>query len=391
MKKQLVLVTGLAVLAAPAFASKARMQALGESVNGSQYINDNRNIFLNAAHVNNHKDLVTFETGANSQVAESAAAPRAEGGYFFSNGNMVYGVQLGQQSDTAHALRAGAGIIAPGAGNANLPRLAERNTVDLFVGGDAGVKWGASLLYSSSEDKSATGTDDVKEQESMRARIGASQGNWDAFANISLANEAKDGIGDKFEGKLGYQLGGSYMLNSYTLFANYSSFEGEGTIAGDKKDISLNVYEVGVGRATKLNDKTQLFTKVSYRSTNAENDRITAPADVNGANFAVKKRETKALPVVIGLEHDALAWLTLRGSVGQNVVINEVKAQDKNTATSTTIVNAGATLKFGDLSVDGVIGNTTAGTDGATTIGENANGQLRLDTLMSRVSMTYRF
>ena len=62
------------------------------------------------------------------------------------------------------------------------------------------------------------------------------------------------------------------------------------------------------------------------------------------------------------------------------------------------IVNAGATLKFGELSVDGVIGNNagTSVTDsGTTTQTGSANGTdsgvLRTDTLMSRVSMTYRF
>ena len=375
MKKQLVLVTGLAVLAAPAFASKARLQALGESTDGSQYINDNRNIFLNAAHVNSHKDLVTFENGTTG-TADTAAAPRAEGGYFFSNGNMVYGVQLGQESNTATGLRqAGMGVAAR-----------EVNTVDLFVGGDAGVKWGASLLYSSSDNDAVAAGANLKEQNSMRARLGASQGNWDAFANISIANEAKLENGDKFEGKLGYQLGGSYMLNSYTLFANYADFTGDGTQTGVKKEVSLNRYAVGVGRATKLNDKTSLFTKVSYTSTTAENERVAAG---NGANFAVKKNETTALPVVIGLEHDATAWLTLRGSIGQNVFINEVKGEKGNSSAATTVVNAGATLKFGDLSVDGVVGNID---NNGTGVNENTNaGQIRSDVLMSRVSMTYRF
>ncbi len=380
MKKQLVLVTGLAVLAAPAFASKARLQALGESTNGSQYISDNRNVFLNAAHVNNHKDLVTFETGASSAVTDGADTPRAEGGYFFSNGNMVYGVQLGEQSDTAHALRVASGIVTTAA------NLAERNAIDLFVGGDAGVKWGASLLYSSSEDKQNVGAQDVKEQDSMRVRLGASQGNWDAFANISITNEVKAADGDKFEGSAGYQVGGSYMLNSYTLFANYADFSGDGTVVGDKKEVSLNTYEVGVGRSTKLNDKTSLFTKVSYRAVTTENARQAAG---NGARFVNKKREETNLPVVIGLEHDATAWLTLRGSVGQSVFINEIKGQDKNTATSTTVVNAGATLKFGDLSVDGVIGNID--NDGTTVVAGTEDGQIRSDVLMSRVSMTYRF
>jgi hypothetical protein len=377
MKKQLVLVTGLAVLAAPAFASKARLQALGEAANGSQYISDNRNIFLNAAHVNNHKDLVTFETGASSQVTDGADTPRAEGGVFFAHGNMVYGAQLGGQSDTAHALRSG--------GLAGSTDVAESNGIDLFVGGDAGMKWGASLYHSTTEDKQTATADDMKTQDSMRARLGVAQGNWDAFANISLKNEVKQVDGDKFEGGLGYQLGGSYMINEYTLIANYSDFSGEGKIGGTKEDISLNVMEVGAARISKLNDKANLFTKVTYRKTTAENDAAGAG---NGANFAVEKNENTTLPAVVGLEVDAASWLTLRGSVGQNILISENKGEDKKSIENSTIVNAGASLKFGDLVVDGVIGNN----DG-TGVAANgtASGTIRTDSLMSRVSMTYKF
>jgi poly-gamma-glutamate capsule biosynthesis protein CapA/YwtB (metallophosphatase superfamily) len=104
MKKQLIVALGLAVLATPAMASKARLQALGEDTFGSFYINDNRNIFLNAAHVNNHKDFVTFETGSTiaDGADDSAAAPRPEGGVFFGQGNLVYGVQLGNESNTSN-------------------------------------------------------------------------------------------------------------------------------------------------------------------------------------------------------------------------------------------------------------------------------------------------
>ncbi len=383
MKKQLTVALGLAVLATPAFASKARLQALGESVNGSQYISDNRNIFLNAAHLNSHKDLVTFETGASSQVVDGANSPRAEGGYFFSNGNMVYGVQLGEQSDTAHGLRA-AGLARTT--DALKAEVAERNAIDLFVGGDAGVKWGASVLYSSSEDKATTTTTDVKSQDSMRVRLGASQGNIDVFANVSVTNEVKLQNGNKFEGSAGYQLGGSYLLNAYTLFANYSSFAGDGTISGSKKEVSLSQTEIGVGRSHKLSDKTQLFTKVSYKMITTENDRL--PAAATGARFAVKSLDENTLPVVVGLEHDAASWLTLRGSVTQNVFVNEIKGQKSVTDSSTTVVNAGATLKFGEFSVDGVIGNDAgAGPTGANT----DSGTIRTDSLMSRVSMTYKF
>ena len=76
MKKQLTVALGLAVLATPAFATKARLQALREDIYGSYYINDNRNIWLNPAQITNHKDLVTFEWG---DASGSGAALGARG------------------------------------------------------------------------------------------------------------------------------------------------------------------------------------------------------------------------------------------------------------------------------------------------------------------------
>ena len=56
----------------------------------------------------------------------------------------------------------------------------------------------------------------------------------------------------------------------------------------------------------------------------------------------------------------------------------------KKSEANTTNVAAGATLNFGNLKVDGVIG--TQGNGSAT-----ENGTLRTDNLMSRVSVHYWF
>lgn len=373
MKKQLVLAAGLAVLAAPAFASKARLQALGEDQYGSQYINDNRNIFLNAANVNEYKDMVTMEWGDTTANDDSAATPRAEGGVFFGHGNLVYGVQLGTESDTAQSMRQAAGLTAD--------QSEEQNTVDIFVGGDAGIKWGASLLHSSSKDEQVASDE---EQSAMRARLGVSQGAWNAFANVSLKNEAEVDGGAEFKGKTGYQIGGGYLLNDYNIFGQYQSLEGENS-TDDKIEVSKII--VGVGRITKLNDKANLFTKVSYETTEANNDGAAAG---NGALFAVEKSKSTELPVVVGLEYDAASWLTLRGSVSQNVLISKFEQEDESTLDSTEVA-AGASLKFGDLVVDGMIGNDADGNGSGTENTAGGNGTLRSDALLSRVAVTYKF
>ncbi len=385
MKKQLVVALGLTVLATPAFASKARLQALGEDTYGSFYVNDNRNVFLNAANVNNQKDLATFEFGNTTNSQDGTTSPRAEGGVFKSMGNLVYGVYLGSQSNTSNGYRSAAGLNG-GAGTF------ESNNLDLFVGGDAGMKWGANVTYSNTaKDETANGA----KQEAIRTRLGVIAGDIEGFANINLVNNAKDSTGQKFEGKLGYQLGAIYNLNDYRIFAEYRDFSGKAKGANDA-DISSNQLQIGAGRSTKLNDKATLFTRAQFQHNKASNDSGSATfAATCSSAFSVgcKSYTSSQVPLVAGLEYDAASWLTLRGSVSQVLWgTQEDKSNKKGFANSTT-VNAGASLKFGEMTVDGVIGNSAAlaGAAPTSTDTSGGNGNLRTDNLMSRVSMTYRF
>lgn len=385
MKTQLTVVLGLAVLATPAFASKARLQALGEDNYGSSFINDNRNIWLNAAQVNNHKDLVTYEFGTE-RTGDDAASPRGEGGVYKTMGNMVYGVHFGGASSSANLLR----LASMGTAGA-----AEQNNVDAFVGGDAGMKWGANLGYAKTANENrASGA----AGESMRTRLGVIMGDTQAYANVNLINWAKGSNGVKFEGDMGYQVGVIHAMNGNTLFADYRSFEAEANTGAAKNDISLKQIQVGIGRVERLNDKTNLFAKASFVQAETENEGSTsqfgggtAPAVCGTGNAALfcEEYETMQIPVTVGLETEATSWLTLRASVGAVLWGSEEDKRDERSIQNATAVNAGATLKFGELSVDGVIGNGTAA--GGVNANETADGQIRTDVLMSRVSMTYRF
>ncbi len=391
MKKQLVVALGLTVLATPAFATKARLQALGEDTYGSFYVNDNRNIWLNAAQINNHKDLVTFEWGNTTATTDTTTAtPRAEGGVYKTIGNLVWGLHFGGASNTANGLRLASGLDPAETG--------EENVIDLFVGGDAGLKWGANVGYSASE----SGTTGDAEQNSLRTRLGVIAGDIEGYANINIMNDAEDSGKDKFEGKLGYQVGAIYSLNDYRIFADYRSFDAEANPAGagGDLDISLSQLQVGAGRATRLNDKATLFTKAQFTMAEVENERTAgaagsfAGACSSATAVFCNEYETMQVPLVVGLEYDAATWLVLRASVGQVVWGTEEDAANKRSVQDSTFVNAGATLKFGELSLDGVIGNSdgagaVAGTAGNSTAG--GNGTIRTDTLMSRVGMTYRF
>lgn len=370
MKKQLAVVLGLSVLATPAFASKARLQALGEDTNGSFYINDNRNVFLNASEVNNHKDLVSLEFGASTEQAQTGSqdtttAPNAEGGIFRAHNNMVYGAQFGRN------LSFNEGVDELG----NTANAAD-NALDVFVGGDAGIKWGAQLTYAASENDAGAVDDETKV---IDLAGGVTAGDIAGYLKYGIQGKS-EAANEEIERKNALEIGASYKFNNYTAFGQYgmSKFEKD----SNDDEYKDNNFQVGVGRSDKLNDKATLFTKASY---------VNSKTELDVANTTDKQW---SVPVVVGLEYDATSWLVLRASISQAILskVDEESAGGRDgTLAETTTVAAGASLKFGELSVDGVIGNNPNGStpgDNGTSTGA---GQVRTDSLMSRASVTYRF
>lgn len=417
MKRQLTVAFGLAVLATPAFATKARLEALGEDNYGSYYINDNRNMFLNPARINDHKDVVNYEfgkSGTGSSVYDSANSPKAEGGFTKSHGNMVYGLQFGNTTPNVSLVRGAAVASATSA------PLAERQPWDLFVGGDAGVKWGANVTYENYDSGRNDSTSRVASN-SLRTRLGVVMGDLDLFTHISLSNSAKDFAGQSAKGNVGYLLGAAYTLNNYRLFAEFrqigAKYAGAVTTGGSKQDLDYNQIRIGAARQERLNDKATLFAKLMVTRQAVRDDGgylglnpggllgqgngwNTAGTSVDGGKATVYQ-----LPLVLGTEYNATSWLDLRASISQNIWSKvDTDARGANGGKSSgnianTAVRAGATLKFGDFAIDGLVsttasGDASAGTTTATTNDgstNQGNGALRTDALMTRVSMIYRF
>ncbi|MBC77223.1 MAG: hypothetical protein CME64_14525 [Halobacteriovoraceae bacterium] len=397
MKKQIAIAMGLAVISTSAFATKARLEALGEDQYGSQFISDNRNVFLNAATVNFHKDLVYMEFGSSdttqntvfegvdlanagalggtnlteSTDQDTSATPKAEGGFFKASGNMVYGVVFGSESNTSNGLR----TLAMGN-----EVVHESNNFDIFVGGDAGVQWGASFTYSDSKNEQFTAED---EQTAMRARLGVISGDLSGFANLNLQNNAES-ANEEFDGQAGYQVGGTYEMNDMYYMVQHRSFKGEDT---DNNEISVDKTWLGAAKAYRLNDKSNVWLSAWYKTEKTENDF--------DAILATGETKTDFIPVTLAAEVSVKEWLTLRGSVGHTIWgTTENDSGDEATVTD-TFVNAGASLIFGDFQVDGLIGNVTSNGSGANAAGSTSTdageGVLRTDALMSRVSLLYRF
>lgn len=449
--KKIIALSALAVLATnTAEASKARLLALGENLEtaGSLYFSDNRNIFQNAAYIHEYKDGIYLEWGAqgnqNSAIgnlnnkADTDTNPQAEGGFLKSHGKYVYGLHIGGESYITHEARSYLRLR-------NSEAIHQDNQIDLFFGAaeSEDFKWGVNVTYSNSKDDSENA-----KQRSASIRLGAMGKKWDGYANVAVMNKAEIAAGgttialppgpitgkDKFEGQLGFELGGSYDLEMFKVFAYWRHGDWKqdvdsgiynlaatspadvptGSIYTGKTEFNTDRVRVGLGRETELSERTTLFTKLEYVMTKRE---VKAKGAVKGtANI-----DDYYVPLTIGLEHDATSWLTLRGSVTQYLVSQQDNSyssallatqnlgtgeqpvvisplvlnqfvKGKRTMENTTNVNAGLTLKFGDLSIDGVIGTSTGnGGFTGTKANDDKKGILSLDNLASRVAMTYRF
>lgn len=360
MKKHIAIAAGLAILSTSAFATKSRMEALGQgSERGSFFIQDSRNIFRNAAHVNDMTNYIVTEWGTDS------GTQNAEGGFFRSAGQFNYGLYLNSDVDSMAA-----------ANDTGL--LDEDNRLTAFVGGDMGVKWGASVYYSTAEDEVTGGI--KRENDTMGVGLGIAKGPLEAYANVALNDESKGGTAaaDKFEADTGYVAGASYSWMNSKFYAEYDKSGYDQTVAGAKKNNDTSSITVGIGNTYEVSATSRMFTQLSYVS--SKNETTTA-----GVKSEVKQSN---LPLTLGFEADATSWLALRGSISQNIILGTTKTDGKKKTNGTTDVAAGATLNFGKLKVDGMIG--TSGTDGDST-SNTESGALALDRLMTKVAVHYWF
>jgi len=176
MKRQTLVIAGLALLSTNAFASKARVEAFGNNAN--LYIKDSRKIFRNTDTVNSNKNYMITEWG-NAVKADATGTPRAEGGFFRESGSLAYGLYLGDEGS-----RNGTRVDNTTAAGF----LSQDNALDLFLGGDAGFQWGAKLHYASAKDETGVATANRKNS-AFGLGLGAVMGSAELYANIDLSDK----------------------------------------------------------------------------------------------------------------------------------------------------------------------------------------------------------
>ncbi len=394
--KNFILLAAVAVLANPAFASKARMTALGEA----DHLVDAQSAFTNPAHLNELGEYATFEMGATTpgsavnvgttrwEEVENGlqANPGAEGGFLRTMGDAKMGFYLGRRSSFTDTYRRTFGF------------LRQDNPFEIQYAKKGDLSWGASFNYSSSDKKSTQ-----QKQSAMGARFGAMANDWEAYlvlglgstatgltaTNAILADNNSNGVVDagdvsaitadtnaKYTGTTGLKLGGAYKMGSMRIHGNYAmdgfKMDSSANATYDGMKVEANQLTIGATEVSKM-DGGHWFYGASYAMSNQKVTLASGESKVTASY----------LPFIAGIEQDAASWMVLRASVMQNVLLGSYKSEsggtgEANTINNNTKVAAGVGLKFGKAAVDGSLAMKTT-------------GDVKTDALMTNLGMTYNF
>lgn len=371
MKKLIIIAIALA--STNAFATRARVTALG---NSPQLI-DTQTVYSNPADMMMMGDYVTFESG-NSTGFQGTEGLNTEGMITRSMGEAKIGLSIGHQSKNASlwGLRGQSGFAAATATTSGI--RSQQNPVELSYGMKTGdMAWAGTLVYSSYKDKTAN----EEKESSMGLRAGLRMGALDAKLGLGLGNEWSNATLGKFKGTMGITLGAGYMVDTmyYSGTVTMAGFKTESTTGAellklDATEISLSV----VNSHKKEGNLEGLFYGVGLN-----NNSIKATAGATDV-----KTTQMLLPVWIGMETEALSWLVLRGTVIQNVFLDNAKREttpgpgggdfEFAPGSNDTTVNLGAGLKFNKVNLDGTLSTGT-------------NQLLDGNNLLAKVGMTYMF
>lgn len=347
--KKLIVVAAAVLAGSPAFASKARVNALGNS----RQLVDVQYTFERPYLLHSVGEMATIEWGAKDPAG---ANPKAEGGVIKKHEDMVYGFYLGKQ-----------GLLSTEAAAFGNDVLAEQNPINVLFGMKTGdIAWGLNLSYSNGKNDTAK---DLKTS-STGLTLGATMGEWEAEIGSSLAGKAEDSTDkDTVELKGDMKLGVGYNISEQQhAYLTYGTNKVDKTTAGGAAATTeRTVIELGYINTLVKSEDANFFYGVAYKS-----DKI---KDGN---------ETTTLPLWIGVEAAATSWMTMRASVKQSVLINEVKdAAGKKQDLDSIAFAAGAGFKLGKGMLDASFGTANEGhlsfNDGAGT------------KFLGNVSYTYMF
>lgn len=314
MKKALAI--GLLLASSSAFASKARMDALQSPI----HIRDVVSAYNRPSDFMVIPEMMTFDLQAPGDVTET------------TRGGMLKGMGSGR-------LGFFVGV------NANESKLDDtttptyvfpiENPFSVSYANKAGdIAWGLFFTYAASDRKTIPTKNSymnlVGSVEMGDLIVGAGMSTNEVTGSVKLSDGTSQSAVEVYKNSP-KRVFAQYAMGDWTLHGNFK-------MQTEELAVKTDTTELTVGALNSMKkDGADFFYGVSY------------------VNNAVKDTNTTStLPVLVGIEADAASWLTLRGSITQNVLYSSDKDQgaDADTVPHSTNVAAGAGLKFNQAVLD---------------------------------------
>lgn len=376
MKK--ILVIAVALASVNAFATRARVNALGNS----PHLIDTQTVYSNPAdmfYVGG--DYATVETG---KTAATGLNDGAEGMVVRSMGDAKMGLSLGHDSDVVLLQR---GLST--ASFASKSNYLQQNPIELSYGMKAGdMAWAGTLVYSNYKSKTTTLGGGNEKEDTMGLRAGMRMGALDARLGLGIANNYQNDTDGKLKGTLSASAGVGYAMDNlyFDGFIRSSSWKTEDATGTETGKWDYMTIDARVTSSHKK-DGSEFFYGAGLSNLTRKN---------GVAGTSASKLTELSLPVWMGLEVDAASWAVLRASVKQTVLINDSKTESGDPSTTTaetspgannTVVAVGTGIKFNKVTLDGSLEGLTNSSTTPTVGTQQLNG----NTLLGSVGLTYMF
>lgn len=372
-KKSYIIILSLMVYGLHAQASRARLSALGQSTNGSYFIKDDRNIFLNPSVILDLPQQVNFEMGS------STSTHKGEGGFISTLDSAAFGVQLGR-------LGTGAQHILSAETDNSLSLENPQNSIELIYGRALSqFNLGMSLHYSTL-DKDTGPTNNLPDSSAnvLSAQFGMSNSNMNLIVYYGINEKSRtDDLASsvkEYRGTSSLKFGGSYNFSELQKASAEVSQYAYSYNNGSGKTGSASVQNIDASYFNQFQtSKPDLFLFFI-----AGLNQTKKYFDLDAISASDEESVALNLPLSLGAETKMKEWFSVRASVKQYTVINSNDYKNgssdlkTNNALDTTSIAAGVTFDFGELSLDGTLEGATTGT---------ING----NSLISNASLKYKF
>ena len=356
--------------ATPIFASKSRLESLnaGQTSNGSYFLDDDRNMFLNPAYLQKMNGKAIIEWGATGDGSENDtfSTPKAEGGILRNGKNESYGVYLGHEDQT----------VVKNRNDASTSLLRPDNTLTLIYGNNRNpdLTFGVALEFSKNQQEISP---TLKKKESLFKLKGGFYFNNRIEGVVHIERDAANGALASADSYYSARilLGGSYRENNkiyYCQLQKRGADQAIGTtVSTDDSNLGMLI---GAARFYQKNKNESTFyakVELHYDRNNSKTADTTTSINI------------LATQVGFGVEEKVTSYFTVRASIAQNILFNakyESKTNSPDYTSSnpnTTSVATGASLVFNNYQLDGSFAVN--------------NGTLGTNNLLSRVAINYNF